>query len=163
MDLIMGMRTVFDPYGGPTPMIDKLIGSAFPLVKAVAENLDQINYVTANMASIVQAAVSLTSLPPVPDYVAAVAANATLAQTAATQALSAEASVQATGNALSAAVSMISSLSQPANTDPLTFLSESQDLGNLIITAPFSLEAIPLVRLDLALSGAETVNLGSVP
>lgn len=48
----MSIRATLDPYGGSTPMIDKLIGSAYPVVKSVADRLDEIHYLVANMEHI---------------------------------------------------------------------------------------------------------------
>ena len=46
------MRTVNDPYGGQVPLIDKLIGNSYRVVKAVYESLKEIRYVAANMEAI---------------------------------------------------------------------------------------------------------------
>lgn len=56
------MRTVNDPYGSLTPEVDKLIGNAFPTVKLVADNMDAITYVVANMQAIITLAQQLTTL-----------------------------------------------------------------------------------------------------
>lgn len=50
-------------YGSPnaphlTPLVDKMIGTAFPTVKFVAENMDAIRYVVDNMEAIVTLAKS---------------------------------------------------------------------------------------------------------
>ena len=52
----MSIRPAFDPYGGCAPQVDKMIGSAFPIVEKVANNLDAINYLVSNMNAIVQVA-----------------------------------------------------------------------------------------------------------
>lgn len=55
----MSMRPTFDPYGGVNPIIDKMIGNAFDIVKYVARYLKEIRYVAENM-ELVHEAVSLT-------------------------------------------------------------------------------------------------------
>lgn len=52
----MAIRTFLDPYGGAPSMIDKLIGTAYPKVAAVAENLDAITYCVHNMEALVAVA-----------------------------------------------------------------------------------------------------------
>lgn len=52
----MAIRTFLDPYGGAPSMIDKLIGTAYPKVAAVAENLDAINYCVHNMEALIAVA-----------------------------------------------------------------------------------------------------------
>ena len=46
------MRTVNDPYGGHNPLIDKMIGNAYPIVRYVSCYLKEIRYVAENMESI---------------------------------------------------------------------------------------------------------------
>lgn len=43
------MRQVHDPYGGVNPLIDKMIGNAYDIVKYVARYLKEIRYVAENM------------------------------------------------------------------------------------------------------------------
>lgn len=45
----MGHRPVHDPYGGVNPLIDKMIGNAFDIVKYVARHLREIRYLAENM------------------------------------------------------------------------------------------------------------------
>lgn len=49
------MRTPFNPYGGVNPLIDKMIGNAYDIVKYVARYLKEIRYVAENMESIYDA------------------------------------------------------------------------------------------------------------
>ncbi len=50
------MRPVTDPYGGINPIIDKMIGNAYDIVKYVAKYLREIRYVAENMGTIFAAA-----------------------------------------------------------------------------------------------------------
>lgn len=43
------MRPVNHPYGGVNPLIDKMIGNAYDIVKYVAKYLREIRYVAENM------------------------------------------------------------------------------------------------------------------
>lgn len=43
------MRPINDPYGGVNPLIDKMIGNAYSIVKYVALNLKEICYLAENM------------------------------------------------------------------------------------------------------------------
>lgn len=52
----MGIRPTNDPYGGVNPLIDKMIGNAFDIVKYVAANLRTIRYVAENMETVFHAA-----------------------------------------------------------------------------------------------------------
>jgi hypothetical protein len=57
----MGLRETCNYYGGQpaphlTPLVDKMIGTAFPTVKYVADNLPAILYVADNMEAIVRLA-----------------------------------------------------------------------------------------------------------
>ena len=52
----MGIRPTNDPYGGVNPLIDKMIGNAYDIVKYVAANLKTIRYVAENMETVFQAA-----------------------------------------------------------------------------------------------------------
>lgn len=61
----MGIRPTNDPYGGINPLIDKLIGNAFDIVKYVAANLKVIRYVAENMQIIHDAANGITPTDPV--------------------------------------------------------------------------------------------------
>lgn len=45
----MGIRPGSDPYGGVNPLIDKMIGNAYDIVKYVARYLKEIRYVAENM------------------------------------------------------------------------------------------------------------------
>lgn len=45
----MGHRPVHDPYGGVNPLIDKMIGNAYDIVKYVARYLKEIRYLAENM------------------------------------------------------------------------------------------------------------------
>lgn len=49
------MRTVHDPYGGVNPLIDKMIGNAYDIVKYVARYLKEIRYLAENMSTVYQA------------------------------------------------------------------------------------------------------------
>jgi hypothetical protein len=60
----MSIRSTLDPYGGCTSMIDKLIGDAYPNVKAVSDALEKIDYIIANMQSIVRTATLVAALDP---------------------------------------------------------------------------------------------------
>jgi len=55
-----GQGGYLQPYGGArfAPMVDRLIGNAFPTVKFVADNMDYIRYVADNMLAIVTLAES---------------------------------------------------------------------------------------------------------
>jgi len=66
MNIFGGERVGFDnpatyevgplnPYSGRAfaPLVDKMIGNAFPTVKFVADNMDYIRYVADNMAALV--------------------------------------------------------------------------------------------------------------
>lgn len=46
------MRTPHNPYGGVNPLIDKMIGNAYDVVKYVASHLKAIRYVAENMETI---------------------------------------------------------------------------------------------------------------
>ena len=46
------MRPVNDPYGGVNPLIDKMIGNAYNIVRYVAYHLKEIRYVAENMEDI---------------------------------------------------------------------------------------------------------------
>lgn len=50
------MRQVHDPYGGVNPLIDKMIGNAYDIVKYVARYLKEIRYVAENMEHVYNAA-----------------------------------------------------------------------------------------------------------
>lgn len=50
------MRTPFQPYGGVSPIIDKMIGNAYDVVKYVARYLKEIRYVAENMETIYEVA-----------------------------------------------------------------------------------------------------------
>lgn len=52
----MGMRNEMSPYGGVNPLIDKMIGNAYDIVKYVARYLKEIRYVAENMEHIYIAA-----------------------------------------------------------------------------------------------------------
>ena len=52
----MGIRPTNDPYGGVNPLIDKMIGNAYDIVKYVARYLKEIRYVAENMEQVYQAA-----------------------------------------------------------------------------------------------------------
>lgn len=49
------MRTPHNPYGGVNPLIDKMIGNAYDVVKYVARHLKAIRYVAENMERIYDA------------------------------------------------------------------------------------------------------------
>lgn len=59
----MGLRETTNYYGGScfghepaphlTPLVDKMIGTAFPTVKHVADNMDSVRYVAENMEAII--------------------------------------------------------------------------------------------------------------
>ena len=48
----MGMQPVNNPYGGVNPLIDKMIGNAYDIVKYVARYLEEIRYVAENMKTV---------------------------------------------------------------------------------------------------------------
>ena len=50
------MRPVNNPYGGVNPLIDKMIGNAYDIVKYVAKYLREIRYVAENMEYVYTAA-----------------------------------------------------------------------------------------------------------
>lgn len=52
----MGMRNEMSPYGGVNPLIDKMIGNAYDIVKYVARYLKEIRYVAENMEYVYTAA-----------------------------------------------------------------------------------------------------------
>lgn len=57
------MRSCLDGYGGNfASPIDKLLGNAFWTVKNVSDSLDDIRFVSANMALVNQAATSLAAM-----------------------------------------------------------------------------------------------------
>ena len=49
------MRPVHDPYGGVNPLIDKMIGNAYDVVKYVARYLKEIRYIAENMGTVYSA------------------------------------------------------------------------------------------------------------
>lgn len=55
----MGMRTVFDPFGSPALLVDKMIGNEYDIVKFVAENMEFIRHVQANLEALVELANNL--------------------------------------------------------------------------------------------------------
>lgn len=48
----MALRPNFDPYGGRTPVVDSLIGDAYPTVKAVARHLPYLVYLAQNFTAL---------------------------------------------------------------------------------------------------------------
>lgn len=50
------MRNSMNPYGGVNPLIDKMIGNAYDIVKYVAKYLKEIRYVAENMEYVYVAA-----------------------------------------------------------------------------------------------------------
>lgn len=50
------MNNSFNPYGGVNPLIDKMIGNAYDIVKYVARYLKEIRYVAENMETVYIAA-----------------------------------------------------------------------------------------------------------
>jgi len=46
------MRTPLDPYAGCNPVIDKMIGNSYQIVREVQQNLKEIRYVASNMEDI---------------------------------------------------------------------------------------------------------------
>lgn len=50
------MRPCHNPYGGVNPLIDKMIGNAYDIVKYVARYLKEIRYVAENMEYVYNAA-----------------------------------------------------------------------------------------------------------
>jgi hypothetical protein len=46
------MNNCMNPYGGVNPLIDKMIGNAYDIVKYVARYLKDIRYVAENMATV---------------------------------------------------------------------------------------------------------------
>ena len=57
----MGIRPTNDPYGGVNPLIDKMIGNAYDIVKYVARYLKEIRYVAENMDKVYEAAQNMQS------------------------------------------------------------------------------------------------------
>ena len=53
------MRTVNDPYGGYSPLVDKMIGNAYEVVKHVAMNLMYIRHVSANLEQVYTVATNI--------------------------------------------------------------------------------------------------------
>lgn len=53
MDLIMNMRTCNQPYGNDgATLVDKMIGTAYEVVRYVASNMEKLLYVADNMEAI---------------------------------------------------------------------------------------------------------------
>lgn len=52
----MAMRAVHDPLGGGAILVDKMIGSAFDVVREVQLNLDAVKYLATNMRAVTKAA-----------------------------------------------------------------------------------------------------------
>ena len=50
------MRNSMNPYGGVNPLIDKMIGNAYDIVKYVAKYLKEIRYLAENMQYVYAAA-----------------------------------------------------------------------------------------------------------
>lgn len=50
----MGMRTVNDPFGSPMTLVDKMIGNEYDIVKFVAQNMDFVRHVQANLEALVE-------------------------------------------------------------------------------------------------------------
>ena len=50
------MRNAMNPYGGTGPLIDKMIGNAYDIVKYVAKYLKEIRYLAENMQYVYAAA-----------------------------------------------------------------------------------------------------------
>lgn len=46
------MHPATNPFGGPTPLTDKRLGNAYPVVKAVYESLQQIAYVADHLGEL---------------------------------------------------------------------------------------------------------------
>lgn len=46
------MNTYFDPRGNPTSLVDGMIGTAFPIVREVAENLEYIKHTSIHLPEI---------------------------------------------------------------------------------------------------------------
>lgn len=52
----MNMRTCNDPYANPTTLVDKMIGTAYDVVRYVAMNMEKLLYIADNMEAIHTAA-----------------------------------------------------------------------------------------------------------
>lgn len=61
----MNMRTVNDPYSNPTTLVDKMIGTAYDVVRYVANNMEKLLYVADNMEAIHTAATGQAIPKPV--------------------------------------------------------------------------------------------------
>lgn len=48
----MALRPNFDPYGGRTPLVDSLVGDAYPIVKTVACHLPYIKFLADNFTNL---------------------------------------------------------------------------------------------------------------
>lgn len=56
------MRTVNDPYGGYSPLVDKMIGNAYEVVKHVAMNLMYVRHVSANLEQVYTVATNINAV-----------------------------------------------------------------------------------------------------
>lgn len=56
------MRTVNDPQGGHVPLVDKMIGNAYEVVKHVAMNMKYIRHVSNNLEAIFDVSTQLKAL-----------------------------------------------------------------------------------------------------
>ena len=56
------MRTVNDPYGGYSPLVDKMIGNAYEVVKHVAMNLMYVRHVSANLEQVYTVATNIEAV-----------------------------------------------------------------------------------------------------
>ena len=56
------MRTVNDPYGGYSPLVDKMIGNAYEVVKHVAMNLVYVRHVSANLEQVYTVATNIEAV-----------------------------------------------------------------------------------------------------
>lgn len=75
----MPIRNVNDPYGGNAPLVDKMIGTAYDVVKYVARHVKSIEKVACNMVSVVALAKEVRLNKVVTDVVPAAGATVSLA------------------------------------------------------------------------------------
>lgn len=72
------MQPVHSPVGGAGPLIDKMIGNAYDIVKYVAKYLKEIRYVAENMEKIWEVAQQASLLEAVADNMTAIQQAAAL-------------------------------------------------------------------------------------
>lgn len=57
----MGQSPVMNPYGGPLPLVDKMLGSAYGVVRYVAQNLGPIMQIAQNLPTLLVLANNMTT------------------------------------------------------------------------------------------------------